>query len=287
MGYAFISYSSKNLAEAQEFNRLLLKNGVQTWIAPESIPAGSNYAGSITGALKNCSCLILLLTDAAQNSVWVTKEVERACSYRKPIIPMQIEPCKLNDAFEYYLSSDHFAFVNSISETDQELQKVIRAAFLHTNAGSQPPSLPDRTDSGPDKAPDEPDRPGTPGATALHAILHLFLFPIMMYYVSVYAYQQSFELIRHLLLLLIPPLLLGPVSLITAKHNFEKGCKDDSTILWMFFVIIGIAVSLLFCVIAAPGSVWSRILPGLGYNFFPSVFALAFVFYATKYVYDS
>ncbi|MBR4050472.1 MAG: toll/interleukin-1 receptor domain-containing protein [Clostridia bacterium] len=85
MGYAFISYSTKNKDSADGIKSLFNKNGIETWMAPNDIPAGSKYAEVISKALKNCSCLVLLLTNNSQNSLWVAKKVERAINYKKVI----------------------------------------------------------------------------------------------------------------------------------------------------------------------------------------------------------
>lgn len=101
MGYAFISYSTKNQSFANAMRDLLKDYGIETWMAPGDIPAGSKYAQVINRAVKNCSCFILILSEDSQNSVWVAKEVERAVSYCKPIIPVQLETVVLNDEFEF------------------------------------------------------------------------------------------------------------------------------------------------------------------------------------------
>ena len=100
MGYAFISYSTKNQAAADSLRDLLKKNRIDSWMAPYDIPVGSKYANVINKAIKDCSCFILLLTNASQNSVWVSKEVERAICYKKPLFPIQLEDIVLNDEFD-------------------------------------------------------------------------------------------------------------------------------------------------------------------------------------------
>ncbi|MCD8372442.1 MAG: toll/interleukin-1 receptor domain-containing protein [Clostridia bacterium] len=139
-GYAFISYSSKNAAEADSVRVMFKKNGIKMWMAPYDIPAGGKYAGEITRALKNCSCLVLLLTDAAQQSEWVDKEVERAIGYKKTIIPVQLEDLTLNDSFEYYLGNCQIIPVKTVNENSAEIQKVIRAVktFVDKEEGEKP-----------------------------------------------------------------------------------------------------------------------------------------------------
>ena len=125
MPYAFISYSTQNQAAADAMREFLKKNQIDTWMAPGDIPAGQRYAAVIAQAVKDCACVVLMLTDAAQNSVWVAKEIERAVNYRKPIIPVQLEDVVLNNEFELYISSDQIVAVQKIDERSPELQKVL------------------------------------------------------------------------------------------------------------------------------------------------------------------
>lgn len=121
--YVFISYSTKNQLEADALRQLLIDNGISTWMAPGDIPAGSKYAQVISKAVKNRACFILLLSENAQNSVWVAKETERAVNYRKPIIPVQIEDVRLNEEFEMYISTDQIVAVPKIDNSSSEIRK--------------------------------------------------------------------------------------------------------------------------------------------------------------------
>ncbi len=125
MGYAFISYSSRNLDDAMTLRRFLAKRGVDTWMAPGDIPAGSTYAGVITRAIKGAECLVLLLTDDSQNSKWVDKEVERALTYGKAVIPVALGDMTLNDNFEFYLGNQQIIPVRHIGDDNKELLKII------------------------------------------------------------------------------------------------------------------------------------------------------------------
>lgn len=125
MGYAFISYSTKEQSSADSMKKLLKKQGIQTWMAPGDIPAGNKYAQVINKAIKGCSCLILMLSKNSQDSVWVSKEVERAVNYRKPIIPVQLEALTLNDEFELYISTDQVVAVKMIDDDSEEIQKIL------------------------------------------------------------------------------------------------------------------------------------------------------------------
>lgn len=134
MGYVFISYSSNNRQQADALRERFLRENISVWMAPNDIPAGSHYAGTINRALKDCACLALLLTEDAQNSVWVAKEVERAVNYRKPIVSVQLEPLTLNDDFAFYLSTDQIVTVTDPGASSPAMQKVLAAVAAFTGS---------------------------------------------------------------------------------------------------------------------------------------------------------
>ncbi len=127
MGYAFISYSTKNQIAADSVNKILKDNGIETWMAPADIPPGEKYAGVISQAIRGCSCFVLLLSNDSQSSVWVAKECERAVSNRKTVIPVQLEEVVLNDEFELYISSNHAIPLHRIDHNSESMQRLLAA----------------------------------------------------------------------------------------------------------------------------------------------------------------
>lgn len=123
--YAFISYSSKNQHMADSVRLLFQEQGIPCWMAPYDIPAGSKYAFVINDALENCACLVLLLTNASQESQFVEREIERAITYGKPIIPMQLEQLQLNSGFKFYIGNSQIIAVPEIRADAPEFQKVL------------------------------------------------------------------------------------------------------------------------------------------------------------------
>ena len=65
----FISYKSEQIDRAREVKRSFEQDGFSCWMAPESIPGGSSYAGEIDRAISGCSVFVLILTDSAQRSI--------------------------------------------------------------------------------------------------------------------------------------------------------------------------------------------------------------------------
>lgn len=101
----FISYSSKEYDIASNLRNVLESNEFQCWMAPSSIPAGSDYAGEIPRAIRACDVFVLVLSSASQESAWVPKEIDIAITSRKPIIPIHIDQSDLSDTFNFRLSN--------------------------------------------------------------------------------------------------------------------------------------------------------------------------------------
>ena len=134
-GYAFISYSSENRVQADAVRDLLREEQTACWMAPYDIPAGSKYAYEINNALENCACLVLLLSEAAQNSPFVEREVELAMAYRKSIVAIALEEMQLNPGFKFYLGEEQLVPVRKIDARTPELRKVLERVRRLTAGG--------------------------------------------------------------------------------------------------------------------------------------------------------
>ena len=132
MGYAFISYNSKDQDVSDSFKALLNRNGIKTWRAPEDIPPGLSYAAVITQAIKEMSCFILLLSKNAQDSIWMPKETERAVNYEKIIIPLRLDDAPMNNDFELMLSSIQAVTVRKIDDNDEKIKNLVTRIKAYT-----------------------------------------------------------------------------------------------------------------------------------------------------------
>ena len=100
----FVSYSSKDLDILTPIVRMMHKNNISFFKAPESIPQASNYAKEIPNAIKENRVFLLLISGDSQRSAWVTKEVEFAINSGSMIVPVQITKVPLDNKFKLYLS---------------------------------------------------------------------------------------------------------------------------------------------------------------------------------------
>ena len=101
--YVFISYKSEEYKYAKEVKCFLEENGLCCWMAPESIPGGSDYATEITRAIRKCDIFVLILSEKCQQSDNVSAELGLAFDGKKLLLPIEIEECILEDNFMYYL----------------------------------------------------------------------------------------------------------------------------------------------------------------------------------------
>jgi len=86
----FISYSSRQTAQAMEIAELLRGSGISCWMAPGSIPAGSSYQEAIPVAIGRADVVLMLLTPDAEKSRWVQKEIGSAIGADKVLLPYML-----------------------------------------------------------------------------------------------------------------------------------------------------------------------------------------------------
>lgn len=123
--YVFFSYKSEEKDYAYAIKSAFESNDINVWIAPDSIPNGSEYAVAIKNGIKNSSCLLLVLSRRAQSSRHVLSEVRIAFDEGKPIVCAHIDDSHLSPVFEYYLGNDHITQLKTAEQDDQNLIKII------------------------------------------------------------------------------------------------------------------------------------------------------------------
>lgn len=87
----FISYKKEEGDISLKVKEYLEANGITCWRAPESIKSGSVYADDIADAIAACDAFVLCLSDRAQRSKWIKREIEAADSGDKLIIPFCLD----------------------------------------------------------------------------------------------------------------------------------------------------------------------------------------------------
>lgn len=103
--YVFISYKAEEYSEAKWVKDRLEASGIPCWMAPASIPGGSNYALQIPRAIRGCQAFVVILSRKAQQSKWVPRELDQAINSEKLILPFCIDNSPLRDDFAFYLAN--------------------------------------------------------------------------------------------------------------------------------------------------------------------------------------
>jgi len=130
----FISYSSKEYDVANIVRTTLTNNGITSWMAPESIPGGSNYMEVIPRAIADCKIFVLILSESSQKSKWVPKEIEQALNNNLIIIPFQIEKCEISKMFNFIIgNSQRIIAYMSLQENLRKLVDTINSLLGKEN----------------------------------------------------------------------------------------------------------------------------------------------------------
>src|ERR1700733_4346090 len=87
----FICHSSKDKLVADAACAALEAQRIPCWIAPRDILAGDEYGEAIIDALSTCQIVVLIFSLHANDSPQVRREIERAVSKEKIIVPFRIE----------------------------------------------------------------------------------------------------------------------------------------------------------------------------------------------------
>ena len=132
----FISYSSIEYNTASNVRSILQQNGIECWMAPESIPAGSDYGEEIPTAIENCDAFVLILSENAQNSRWVPREIDLAITNDKIIIPLHIDDKQLNRSFNFRLINAQR--IEAHHRAESAFAELIKRIQIITNTNPEP-----------------------------------------------------------------------------------------------------------------------------------------------------
>ena len=102
---AFISHASADLPHAEALARHLEAAGKRCWIAPRDLRPGREYGEEIVRGIENSACTVLLLSDAANDSTFVRREIERAVSKGKPVFPLRLSNIAPSPSLELFIST--------------------------------------------------------------------------------------------------------------------------------------------------------------------------------------
>lgn len=177
----FISYASQDKPIADAICATMERNGLRCWIAPRDILPGADWSASIIEAMNGSRVFVLVMSQFANASPQIKREVERAVNRGLPIIPYRIEDVQPAGALEFFLSTPHWldAFTPPVERHAQYLADTVKTLL----ARSPPPKVGDEPPApGPLPAPTPAPKPnvaymaGGAGALVLVAAIAALLF---------------------------------------------------------------------------------------------------------------
>jgi hypothetical protein len=103
----FISYATPDLNQAEAVCNYLESqpDRITCWMAPRNIAPGAEYGQAIHAAIQNCRVLILILSEQANQSEFVRREVESAINQRKQVVPVRIQPAEPTGGLAFFIHS--------------------------------------------------------------------------------------------------------------------------------------------------------------------------------------
>ncbi len=137
MADVFVSYASADRDVAFRIVDYLEGQGIRCWVAPRDVGPGVEYGEAIIGAIGEARALVLVLSDQSNESQFVRKEVERAVSKTKPVLPVRIREVTPSGALEFYISSAQWVDAWK-SPMEQHLGPLVAAIKAMGAPGSAP-----------------------------------------------------------------------------------------------------------------------------------------------------
>lgn len=124
----FISYSSQDMEAAQAICHVLEQNEIRCWMAPRNIPPGSDYGDVIDEAIKSCKAVVILYSEKAASSPWVTGELNVAFEEQKTIIPFRLDKTPLKGQTRVMLNQRHW--IDAYPDYKTKFNDLVKAVAL-------------------------------------------------------------------------------------------------------------------------------------------------------------
>ncbi len=84
----FVSYSTHDLRNVNELQQSLDGTGVEVFVAEHSVLPSEHLSAKISSAISACDLFVLLWSENAKASEWVSQEIGKAHSLHKKILPL-------------------------------------------------------------------------------------------------------------------------------------------------------------------------------------------------------
>jgi hypothetical protein len=101
----FLSHSTQDRETVDRIRDALQHNGVECWIAPDNILHGETWPQAITRGIGSSKVVLCVLSESANKSEEVAREICLAGDKRKILIPMRIEDVRPSEGLAFYFTN--------------------------------------------------------------------------------------------------------------------------------------------------------------------------------------
>jgi tetratricopeptide (TPR) repeat protein len=119
----FISYATADRKQALSVCKAIERRGTTCWISTRDVQPGENYQEAIVQAVRNARAVVLVFSEAANNSDEIKKELSLASRYRVPVMALRIADVEPSDAFAYELSTRQW--IDAFEGWDKSLDALV------------------------------------------------------------------------------------------------------------------------------------------------------------------
>ena len=120
----FVSYATADRKQALSVCKAIERRGTKCWLSSRDVAPGENYKEAIVRALRDSRAMVLVFSEAANNSDEIKKELSLASRYRVPVMALRIEDVEPSDAFAYELSTRQW--IDAFSGWDKSIDSLVR-----------------------------------------------------------------------------------------------------------------------------------------------------------------
>jgi tetratricopeptide (TPR) repeat protein len=130
----FISYATADRKQALSVCKAIERRGITCWISTRDVQPGANYQEAIVRTIRDACALVLVFSEAANNSDEIKKELSLASRHHVAVMAVRIEDVEPSDAFAYELSTRQW--IDAFKDWDKAIDALAgRLAQISTDTG--------------------------------------------------------------------------------------------------------------------------------------------------------
>lgn len=136
----FISYATADRKEALAVCKAIERRGAKCWISSRDVAPGHNYQEAIVRAIRGSRAMVLVFSEAANNSDEIKKELSLASKHHLPLLALRIEDVEPSDAFAYELSTRQW--IDAFESWDKSIDALVRHIRQMSEPEAEEPEAP-------------------------------------------------------------------------------------------------------------------------------------------------